>query len=391
LPDSYWQAGMLTLLQLAFCFFLVFNLEIVFYGPVIKDMGPLKYNESRLSFLVVIYLPTLFSIMLALLARSRVAITDSRRLKAWQKFLFRYTFLLIPAFTLLTGIVMLLGQPPEIRSLIKARIMLESAAPASAIKIADAALEQQNDFAALHFVKGTALLQSDSNDHSSSVALYHLQRANMLAEENAIYLYHLSMAHDIERNQQQAVESASAAVSLQSKDAFLWQHLGELNLKYQRFSEAIDAYQQAVKLEPENAVLLNNLAYTCLEIDKDLPQALEMSRKSVELMPGFIFNSDTLAWAYYKNGMFAQALEVINSIYEGRDEHTAEVDFHYAMILHANGLLAEPLQAMERLLARPEVITDQKLLGQVRQTRDKILQQAPVAEKGEAKDHEENE
>jgi hypothetical protein len=46
---------------------------------------------------------------------------------------------------------------------------------------------------------------------------------------------------------------------------------------------------------------------------------------------------------------------------------------------------------MERLLARPEVITDQKLLGQVRQTRDKILQQAPVAEKGEAKDHEENE
>lgn len=370
-PDSYWCAGMFTLFHLLACVFLSYNLEILVFGAGNSSMGIIEYNQSRLTLLAAIYLPTLFTGVLAVSARAKAGLNNE--LSPWQSRLFRNALWLIPLFAVLGGMLIMLTQPAEVRSLVKARMLYESDASELAIDIADNALKEKEDFAPLHYIKGSAILDSAPASFTPADALYHLQRAVLLEPTNSRYLYKASIAHDLEQNFEQAIEAASAAAGLQPKDAFMWQHLGELQLKYRNYKEAIAAYTEAVRLEPENATLLNNLAFTCLEVNQNLPQALEMARKSVELMPGFVFNSDTLAWALYKNRQFTEALEVIGPIYEDRSELTAEVDFHYAMILHANKLLAEPVKTLEKLLARPDVINNLSLQKQINEAKMQIL------------------
>ncbi len=380
-PDSYWCAGIFTILHLLVCVFLSYNLEIHLFGTSEKSMGILEYNKSRLSLLAAIYLPTLFTGFLAVAARARVNLRPET--PGQRAFLFRNAVWIIPGFVFITSMILLSAQPEETRSLIKARMLYESDAADLAIKIASHALEKKEDFAPLHYVKGSAIIDSAPASFTPAQALYHLQRAAILEPGNARYLYKVSVAQDIEQNREMAIEAASAAVSLQPADSFLWQHLGELQLKYRNYADAISAYRQALKLEPENATLLNNLAFTCLEVNQDLPQALAMARKSVELMPGFVFNTDTLAWALYKNGHFTEALEVISPIYADRSELSGEVDFHYAMILHANKLLADPVKTLEKMLAKPDVINNMPLQKQINEAKMKILFEMPEKDNGQ--------
>lgn len=381
--ESYWQAGMFTLIHLLACITLTYNLEILIFGSVVKGMGLLEYNESRLSVLAAIYLPTLFTGILAISVRARFK-------QGWQNghgkikaFLLSNATILITVLTLVVAILISFSQPQEVRKLVESRMLYELDASEKAIVVASQALEKKEDFAPLHYLLGSAILDAAPASFTPADALYHLQRAIALVPDNAFYLYKVSIAHDLEKNYDKAIEAASAAVSLQNNDAFLWQHLGELNLKYRKFDQAIVAYKEALKLEPHSPTLLNNLAFTYLEVDRNLPDALALARRSVEMLPGFVFNTDTLAWAFYKNGMYPDALESISSLYADRTELSAEVDFHYAMILFANGLLAEPIKTLEKLLARPEAISDPLLLRQILGAKEKILLENPKLRKGE--------
>jgi len=369
--DSYWHAGMFTLIHLIACIFLTYNLEVLIFDINNPGMGILDYGKARFSVLIAIYLPTLLVGVLAISARAKSSCRVD--LAPGRKFVLTQGFWLISAAAVLLGILIQLFLPGEVGRLIKARMYYEADAAELAIKTAEAGLAEREDFAPLHYLKGSAILDSAPGGYTPAQALYHLQRAVVLVPNNALYHYKISQAHEIEHNVDEAIQSASAAVSLQPGDSFLWLHLGEIYLKYRRLNDAIAAYRSALKLEPANATLLNNLAFTCLEANVDLPQALEMARRSVELLPDFVFNTDTLAWALYKNGRYTEALDVIGPIYADRPEMTPEVDFHYAMILHANKLLTEPVKALEKLLARPEVASDLPFQKQINEAKMKIL------------------
>jgi len=91
--------------------------------------------------------------------------------------------------------------------------------------------------------------------------------------------------------------------------------LGELYLEQKLYAQAIEHFQQALKLKPDAAVSHNNLAwlYATSEDPKfrNPPQALVHARRAVELSewrePTFV---DTLAEAFYANGNFPEAVKV---------------------------------------------------------------------------------
>ncbi|MGM0600217.1 MAG: hypothetical protein ACQETH_10425 [Candidatus Rifleibacteriota bacterium] len=387
-PESYWQAGVFTIVQLLVTIFLTSCIEVVVFGPVAQGVGPSGYNKTRISLLAIVFLPVWFAGYLGVAARARLKMVGNDDIKKWKRFLFANILFILPLATILLSFLLLSFQPHETKQYVKAQIAYDAGGTDTAISIARQALDKKEDFAPLHYVLGSALIDSSPASHTPQQSLAHLQRACELQPENPIYLYKTSIAHDLANNREQAVRCASEAASLQENDAFLWQHLGELNLSYQNFKNAIPAYKKALELEPENPVVLNNLAYAFIESDTELVQALEMAKKSVELLPGFIFNQDTLAWAYYKNGSYAQALEIIGSLYENNKELSAEVDFHYAMILHANDLLSEPVKTFDKLLARPEVVTNNLLASQIRAAKDKIVADSQKSEGLEAEKNE---
>ena len=91
----------------------------------------------------------------------------------------------------------------------------------------------------------------------------------------------------------------------------LYGMLGDLLYSDGKFGETIDAYETGIRLEPDNARILNNLAWlyaTCEEERFRNPQnALILAKRAAELeaAPHIL---DTLAESYYVNDQFEKAI-----------------------------------------------------------------------------------
>lgn len=92
----------------------------------------------------------------------------------------------------------------------------------------------------------------------------------------------------------------------------------ELALSYQtadRKPEARQAYEQAVKLNPQNGLALNNLAYLMAEGGSgDLDQALTYAQRAKQALPNLNEVSDTLGWIYLKKNMSDNAMDIFQNL-----------------------------------------------------------------------------
>lgn len=64
----------------------------------------------------------------------------------------------------------------------------------------------------------------------------------------------------------------------------------------------------ALVLDPNNAQILNYLGYSLLERNQDIPRAMAMVRKAYEIIPDSTAIMDSMGWAYFQTGDFAQAV-----------------------------------------------------------------------------------
>jgi Zn-dependent protease with chaperone function len=94
---------------------------------------------------------------------------------------------------------------------------------------------------------------------------------------------------------------------------------GALLFEKGRYSDAETVYRAALTHNPENATVLNNLAWlyaTGPSPFRNPGEALDLALKAVDISPAPIF-LDTLAEAYFINGRYADALATINEAISG--------------------------------------------------------------------------
>jgi len=117
-----------------------------------------------------------------------------------------------------------------------------------------------------------------------------------------------------------------------------------------RVSEAASAFQTLLERSPDNSMALNYLGYMWAEKGENLPDALRMIRRAVELEPDNAAYIDSLGWVYYRLGDFAQAIEQLE-----RAAHMLPADGtvqeHLGDALRAVGKLGEARTAYRRALA----------------------------------------
>jgi cytochrome c-type biogenesis protein CcmH/NrfG len=90
--------------------------------------------------------------------------------------------------------------------------------------------------------------------------------------------------------------------------------LGDLHFTENRHQAAIDAYQRAAALDPDNPEALNNLAWALAvrpEASPDeLRRSLDLAGRAARIEPA-PYILDTLAEAYFRNGRPRAALAAI--------------------------------------------------------------------------------
>jgi tetratricopeptide (TPR) repeat protein len=133
-------------------------------------------------------------------------------------------------------------------------------------------------------------------------------------------------------NIQPAVAKWQAWTSAHPNDAGGYVMLGTLAEAQGNASAAMDYYKKALGLQPDQAVAANNLAYLMLQNGQDIDVALSLAETARREMPHSANTADTLAWAYYKKGIYGSARDVLEDA-EKTYPNDASIEYHLGMIL----------------------------------------------------------
>jgi len=132
-------------------------------------------------------------------------------------------------------------------------------------------------------------------------------------------------------------------VTIRAALAASYQQRGEFTL-------AENHYQDILKKQPKNPVVLNNLALLYLE--KDPVLALGYAQEAFGLAPQSIAIADTLGWLLLENERLDEGLAILQRAAAKSNEPT--VQYHYAVALAKNGKSIEARDRLTNLLENGE-------------------------------------
>jgi tetratricopeptide (TPR) repeat protein len=124
---------------------------------------------------------------------------------------------------------------------------------------------------------------------------------------------------------------------------------------------AADAeFKRVVELQPDNPVVLNNVAFRFAEGGRDLDAALSYARRAAELAPGEVLIADTLGWVYVKKNMADQAIAILRNVVQKAPRPLYR--YHLAVALAQKGDRTAAIAELESALSsKPSKDDEQKI------------------------------
>lgn len=127
--------------------------------------------------------------------------------------------------------------------------------------------------------------------------------------------------------------------------------MGDCFHQNQQNTEAYQAYEQALKYNPDNIPVLNNYAYYLSLERKELDRAEEMSYRTVKAEPNNATYLDTYAWILFEKGNYAEARIYIDEAMKVEEGNQSDVVVeHCGDIYFMNGEADEALKYWQKAL-----------------------------------------
>lgn len=167
--------------------------------------------------------------------------------------------------------------------------------------------------------------------------------------EASEFYFYKGMGNFLSDNFEKAIQSYQKGLLLvDSKNgALLSDFYGQIGDVYQRIGKislAYEAYDNALKHNEKNIVVLNNYAYYLSIEKKDLRKAEAMSGKCIAIDPNNSTYLDTYAWIYFVQQNFTLAKFYIEqALKSGGDKNEVVVE-HYGDILFVSGEIEKGLE-----------------------------------------------
>ena len=108
--------------------------------------------------------------------------------------------------------------------------------------------------------------------------------------------------------------------------------------------------RKLIELRPESAHAYNALGYTLADRNQRLPEALELIKKAIALMPDDPQIIDSLGWVYYRMGDMPNALKYLREAYEAKPD--VEVAAHFGEALWTSGARDEAMKVWREASGR---------------------------------------
>ena len=128
----------------------------------------------------------------------------------------------------------------------------------------------------------------------------------------------LSSLAELQRSAKKYVEAAAtydqaiAAVGIPQRDNWtLFYFRGICYERSKQWPKAEADFKKALELNPDQPLVLNYLGYSWVDQELNLEEAFKMLRRAVELRPNDGYIVDSLGWAHFKLGQYAEATDTL--------------------------------------------------------------------------------
>jgi Tfp pilus assembly protein PilF len=101
-------------------------------------------------------------------------------------------------------------------------------------------------------------------------------------------------------------------------EATITSSLASIYTEAEILDKAEEYYRQALSLEPENPVMINNLAYFLVNNDRNINEGLELADRALGLSPDDYASLHSKGWGLYKQGKYQEALEILQNSWDLR-------------------------------------------------------------------------
>ena len=130
------------------------------------------------------------------------------------------------------------------------------------------------------------------------------------------------------------------------EDAGMRLYAADFSLNSGKYRDAIEQYEWLLRKQPDNVVVLNNLAWA-YQRAKD-PRALETAERAYKLRPDSADVTDTLGWILSERGNLGRGLELLQKAVAAAPDKQI-IRFHLAQALLKSGEKAKARAELERI------------------------------------------
>jgi Flp pilus assembly protein TadD len=206
--------------------------------------------------------------------------------------------------------------------------------PQKAMELLKEESSRQPDRGDLHLLYGNVAVRAEQYD--IGIAEFRKAQESAAEDKQVDLMLRLGETYRRKGSFDEAIATLRKARELAPENARVLSTLALVLDGSGRKPEAMEVYDAAIKVDPKNGFLLNNLAYLLAETGGDLKRALELAQSARALLPNMPDVADTVGWIYLKGNMVDPALELFRYLVAKRPEN-ATFRVHLGMALLAKG------------------------------------------------------
>lgn len=178
--------------------------------------------------------------------------------------------------------------------------------------------------------------------------------------DDMAFYYFEGLAHYMKKDNDKTLATFQKGISQINKDsdpdivADFYSIMGDIQHEKGQDSLAFDSYEKSIQWKPDNVGTLNNYAYYLSEVNRDLPKAEQMSRKTIDAEPNNSTFLDTYAWILFMEGKYAEAKTYIDRAIANDSTLSDVVLEHAGDIYSMNGDNDKALEYWNKAAAKGE-------------------------------------
>lgn len=186
------------------------------------------------------------------------------------------------------------------------------------------------------------LLNLAIQDQQFDEAVRICQKCLELFPETSEYYFYLGIAYMQQEKYQEALDTYQAGLKAIPKEnpmliSDFYGQIGDTYFQMKESDKAFQAYDEALKYNERNIVILNNYSYYLSLEKKELDKAERMSAQVIKLDPNNSTYLDTYAWIFFVKGNYVLAKIYIEKALENDKTNSPELLDHYGDILYMTG------------------------------------------------------